>query len=110
MKVTEQSPPRKFTVKEVTISHVADIDLEPDELITFKTESGTEYDIARKDWGFYATPSINGRLTDKGLRTALVSNPEERLYVLLVEPSKMASFDAYCEEQSITVLKWLDET
>lgn len=109
MKVSSQTPPRDFTVKGVTISHVADIDLAPDELITFKTESGAEYDVARKDWGYYATPSINGRLKDMGLRTALVSNPEGRLYVLLVELSKMAAFDAYCTEQTIDVLKWLDD-
>jgi len=108
MKVSSQTPPRRFTVKGVEISHVADIDLAPDELITFKTESGAEYDVARKDWGFYATPSINGRLKDKGFRTALVANPEGRQYVMLIEPAKMASFDAYCREQSIDVLTWLD--
>jgi hypothetical protein len=29
--------------------------------------------------------------------------------VLLVELAKMPSFDAYCAEQTITVLKWLDD-
>ncbi len=109
MKVDRQTPARRFTVKDVEISHVADIELATDELITFKTETGAEYDVARKDWGFYATPSINGRLRDNGFRTALVSNPEGRHYVLLVEQTKMPSFDAYCEQQTITVLKWLDD-
>ena len=63
MKISSKTPPRTFTVKGVDISHVADIDLAPDELITLKTESGAEYDVARKEWGFYATPSINGRLS-----------------------------------------------
>lgn len=109
MKVSPQTPPRTFTVKGVDISHVADIELAPDELITFRTESGAEYDVARKDWGFYATPSVNGRLKDMGLRTALVSNPSGRHYVLLVEISKMDSFEAYCAEQTIEIVKWLDE-
>ena len=109
MKVSPQSPPRTFSVKGVDVCHVADIELAPDELITFKTESGAEYDVARKEWGYYATPSINGRLADMGFRTALVSNPEGRLYILLVEPSKMAAFDAYCAEQGISIVKWLDE-
>jgi hypothetical protein len=37
MKVAPRTPARRFTVKDVEISHVADIDLAPDELITFKT-------------------------------------------------------------------------
>ena len=109
MKISSKTPPRTFTVKGVDISHVADIDLAPDELITLKTESGAEYDVARKEWGFYATPSINGRLVDMGLRTALVSNPEGRLYVLLVELEKMSAFEAYCADQSLDIVNWLDE-
>ena len=33
-----------------------------------------EYDIVKKNWGFYATPSINGRLIKFGYKTCLIKN------------------------------------
>jgi hypothetical protein len=51
------------------------------------TKSGAEYDVAAKDWGFYATPSLNGRLQQFGLRGVLIRNRGTgRYFVLLVEP------------------------
>ena len=55
------------------------IALAPDEQVTFTTEAGGEYDVTRKSWGFYATPSINGRLKTFGLRAALVRNVAGRV-------------------------------
>ena len=49
MKIKQQNPPRRFTVKGVEISHAADIALDADEFVTFTTESGAEYDVARKN-------------------------------------------------------------
>ncbi len=110
MKTDANDPPRRFTVKGVTIAHTADIHLDANEMVTFKTDSGSEYDVTAKSWGFYATPSLNGRLKSKGLRSALVrSNTSGRRYILLVEPDKIDAFDAYCEEQEMTVDVWLDE-
>lgn len=110
MKVEHKAPPRRFSVKGVDLRHVADIALEPDELVTFTTESGAEYDVTRKAWGYYATPSTNGRLREKGLRTALVhSRTTGRRYVLLVEPAKMMDFGVYLEDQALAVEAWLDE-
>ena len=108
MKIDRRDPPRTFHVSGVDISHVADIELDPDELITFKTESGSEWDVSRKSFGWYATPSLNRRLPEHGLRGALVANADGRVAVLLVEPARMDDFDAYCEEQSMRVLTWLD--
>ena len=84
------------------------ITLEPNEQVTFKTESG-EYDLARKDWGFYATPSLNGRLSSFGLRGVLVKNRETgRFFVLLVEKGKESLFDEYCNLENLAVVTWLD--
>ena len=60
--------PREFSVKGVNLRHSADIKLAPDEMVTFQTESGAEFDVATKDWGFYATPSTNGRLKSFGFK------------------------------------------
>ena len=94
--------------------HVADAWLEADEVLTFRTGSGTELDLARKSWGYYTTPSLNARLPEHGLRAALVAGiPREggatdRLYVLLCEAGEEDGFNAYLEEEDMRVVAWLD--
>jgi len=82
--------------------------LEPDEQITFVTESGTEYDVVRKSWGYYATPSLNSRLPSFGLKPVLVRSGD-RFYLLLVENSKEGEFHAYLQRQGMEVMGWLDQ-
>ncbi|WP_454021059.1 class I SAM-dependent methyltransferase [Azospirillum sp. Marseille-Q6669] len=106
-----RTPPRRFTVghadRPINISHVADIGLAPDEQITLVSENGREYDIVRKTWGYYATPSLNGRLAQFGYRSALVESGDRR-YVLLVDRDREGEFRAYLDEQGMRVLAWLD--
>ena len=64
------------------------IQLEPDEQVTFVTDSGSEYDVARKSWGYYATPSLNSRLAGFGLRGVLVRGDDGKAYLFLVEMGK----------------------
>jgi hypothetical protein len=107
MDVRPRVPPRTFAVGGVTIAHAADATLEPDEQITFTTPSGTELDVVRKAWGYYATSS-NRRLRDHGLRMALCANDDGRLAVLLVEDGHEDAFAAYVGEQPMRVVAWLD--
>ena len=112
MKFNPNQPPRVFHVGEggnIAISDMGDIALAPDEQITFVTESGARYDFARKAWGYYATPSINGRLRNEGFKTALVQNEQGRIYVMAVEAARIALFEEYCRVEKQTVLSWLDE-
>lgn len=112
MKIDLREPPRSFTVgaeRALEIRDMADIHLEPNEQVTFVTESGSRHDFVRKDWGFYATPSINGRLKDEGFKTALVQNTNGRIYVMVVEAARRELFDEYCRGHRQTVLRWLDE-
>jgi hypothetical protein len=112
MKSTPRVPPREFTVGhegKIRILHCADVALEPDEQVTFVTESGTAHDVVRKLWGYYATGSLNGRLVEHGLRAALAVNGAGKLYVLLVERGKEADFEAYLEEEQQRLLTWLDQ-
>ena len=111
MKFDEKRPPRVFQVGNVEKFPMRDcgtMRLEPDEQVTFVTESGAEYDLARKDWGFYATPSLNGRLATFGLRAVLVKNPSNRYFVLLVEKGKQPAFDAYVKSEQLTIVCWMD--
>ena len=111
MKITEQNPPRVFRTgraQPIDLRDCARIQLAADEQVTFVTESGAEYDVARKDWGFYATPSLNGRLASFGLRAVLVRNPGGRYFVLLVEKAKQADFDAYVNSERLAIMCWMD--
>jgi hypothetical protein len=111
MNITAKNPPRKFEVGfeiKRTIKDCAHIELDHDEQVTFKTESGSEYDVTRKDWGFYATPSLNGRLTDHNLNSVLVKNRNNRYFILLVESGKESIFENYLREEQLNIVTWLN--
>jgi hypothetical protein len=112
MKLDPKQPPRRFRVgiADLELRHVADIDLEPDEMVTLTSESGHEYDLTRKDWGYYATPSLGGRLRRHGLRAVLMRNVDTRqCFVVLVEDGKEAAWRAYNAAERQEVVLWLDE-
>jgi len=112
MKFSPKNPPRRFEVGHDVRFELQDCGtayMQPDEQITFVTESGSEYDVVRKDWGFYATPSLNARLPQCGLHGALVVNhASRRYYVLLVENGKEEQFADYCSRVRLRVVAWLD--
>ncbi len=112
MKIREVQPPRKFEVgrdKKTVMSDCAHIELAPDEQVTFLGVDGTEYDVARKSWGFYATPSTNSRLKKFNVRAVLVHNEAEQYFVLLVEPNKITEFTNYLATEKMNVVAWLDD-
>ena len=112
MKIKRNEPPREFECgfgPKVTMKDCAHIELDADEQITLVTERGGEYDVARKNWGFYATPSINGRLTRFGFRTALVKNRLGQFFIMLVEHGGESDFELYLIDEGLTVSGWLDE-
>ena len=113
MKVQKKDPLRVFTVgvhADTPIADTADIHLDENEQVTFVTDAGRRYDVVRKAWGFYATPSINRRLREEGFRTALVRNGQGLLYLMVVEAGKQDLFEAYCKREQQDVVEWLDGT
>lgn len=111
MKFEAKNPPRQFEVGydvKGTISDCGTMRLAADEQITFVTEAGGEYDVTRKDWGFYATPSLNGRLAGFNLRGVLVKNRVNRFFVMLVERGKEESFEGYVKQEPLEIVAWLD--
>lgn len=109
MRIDHKTPPRRFRVGDgaIELAHVADVGLDADEQVTFVGASGSEFDVVRKAWGYYATPSLNGRLPAHGLRPALCAGGD-RLYLLLCETGAEAEFAAYLDAQSMRVLHWFD--
>lgn len=112
MKFEPKNPPRRFAVGNALKFDMKDcgtLVLDPDEQITLMTPGGAEFDVARKDWGFYATPSLNGRLMQFGLRGVLIKNRGTgRYFVLLVEQGREDAFDVYCNQENLVVITWLD--
>jgi hypothetical protein len=113
MKIIKNDPPRTFEAgfdKKTAIKDCGTIELSSDEQVTFITGRGNEYDLVRKNWGFYATPSLNGRLLKFNLRAVLVKNRANLFYVLLVEKGMEESFQNYAETERLTLISWLDAT
>jgi hypothetical protein len=111
MKVEPVVPPRVFQTgrkQQIRITDCARIALEADEQVTFVTPSGAEYDVARKNWGFYATPSLDARLAHFNLRGALVKNSAGRHFLFLVERGWEADCQRYMDAEQIQVVAWLD--
>jgi hypothetical protein len=111
MKIDVKDPPREFVVGHGSVIRMRDcahIELAPDEQVTFTTAGGAEYDVAKKSWGFYATPSTNARLARFGLRAALAKSWENKYFVYLVERGKEDEFQAYLDSERNRVVAWLD--
>ena len=110
MKLKVIDPPRSFTVghSRINLKDCAHIRLNPDEQVTFVTESGAEYDVARKSWGYYATPSLNGRLMRFGIRTALVKGEDGKFFMHLIERGKEKEYEQYKQTENLTVVCWMD--
>ena len=100
---------RVFSVKGHEINDLGKILLDKNELITFKTQSGKNFDFVAKEWGFYVTPSMNDRLKKEGFKTALVVNEIDQLYIMAIEEDKLDIFNEYLKNnQHNKVICWLD--
>lgn len=111
MRFSENFPARRFSVglgEPLTISDCGRLELAPDEQVTFVTPSGGEYDLTAKEWGFYATPSLNGRLSRFGLRAVLVRNRLGQYFVLLLESGREENFFDYLDGERLQIIAWLD--
>jgi hypothetical protein len=114
MRFDAKEPPRVFVVGNagpIEMKDCGTLRLAADEQVTLVTESGAEFDVARKDWGFYATPSVNGRLQAFGLRAVLIQNRgTKRYFVLLVERGREVSFERYLDVENLRIVHWLDSS
>ena len=112
MKTFFLDKPREYEVgikSKCIIKDQGKISLDKDEQVTFVNSIKDEYDVARKEWGYYATPSINKRLKNFNFSTALVKNNQTNLfYIMLVENEKKEEFYNYINADDMIVVCWLD--
>jgi len=74
MKTSFLNPPRRFDpdgTGRFAVLDAGGIELAADEQVTFCSVTGSEYDVTRKAWGYYATPSLNARLPAKAKATTV---------------------------------------
>ena len=94
----------------MAISDYGKVNLNPNDMVSFKTDSGAECDFTAKPWGFYLASSLNQRLKKEGFKVALVVNGQGKLYLNAVEASKMDLFKEYlAANQNSRVICWLDD-
>ena len=80
------------------------IKIKEDEQYTFIDTNNNEYDVACKEWGFYVTPSFQGRCKKFGLRPVLINTSE----VKLVDKNKLNEFKKFINKNNIKNIEWLD--
>ena len=104
--------PRIFKVgvrKKISIMEVGFLYLKDNEQITIVNENKKNFDFVKKNWGYYATPSINGRLKKEGFKTALVKNKSNKYYIMVVDKKKTKIFKDYCKIENQKIIEWIDE-
>ncbi len=110
MKINKKNKPRLFNVgfdKTFVIKDFGKIYLNAHEQLTF-VNGKQEYDFSKTDWGYYSTPSINGRLKYNDFRVYLVKNVYGKIYLLTVQNSKISSFKNYYTNEHIKIILRLD--
>lgn len=105
---------RKFLVgkkKEIELTDKGSIFLKNNENISIHFNKKINYDIAKKNWGFYPIPSLNKRLKKFSLKAAIVENINfKTFFILLVldNKKKIKDFKKYCLKEDLKFIAWLN--
>ncbi len=110
MKIKKNKIARKFKVgiTKITLKDLGKIYLNKNEQVTFIRKK-SEFDIVKKSWGYYATPSINKRLKKFNFRTFITKNSQKSVYVMIVHKDKFKDFKKYLKGEKIKILKEITE-
>jgi len=106
MKIKINKKPRKFTVglKSTILKDLGKIYLNNNEQLTF-VKKKSQYDLVKKDWGYYATPSVNKRLKNFKFRTFITENSFKSIYIMIVHKEKIKNFRKYLRADKIKIIK-----
>jgi hypothetical protein len=106
MKIKKKN--RKYCVGSTKIRDVANIVLKNNEQITLmENNKDFQYDICKKDWGYYALPSLNWRLKKFNLKTYIVNDcKNNKLFIHLVKKSKLKKHEKYLKSQNMKIIDW----
>ena len=111
MKIKIKKKPRIFNVNvgnsKIQLNDTASIMLKKNEQVTFKY-LGSEYDVAKKDWGYYATPSINKRLKKFRYECALIKNSQNKFFLCFINKDMKKKFMLYLKKDGQKIVCWLN--
>lgn len=112
MRVSKRN--RKFRVgksKDITLVDKGSIFLNNNDNISIHFNKKINFDVAKKNWGFYPLPSINKRLKKFKLNTVLVESKNFDTYFIMVvidNKSRIKHFKNYCKKENIKIIAWLN--
>lgn len=112
MKLNLNKQKRVFAVgkkQDILIEDLGGIKLNNNELLSLTCSGDARHEVVAKNWGFYATQSVNKRLREYRVKTALAKNNDNTVYVLLVSEDKLEQFEQYCVSEGLEVIFWLDK-
>lgn len=96
-------PSKEF---DIVINEKAKIYLQDNEQITLIDKFNNEYDIVKKPWGYYSTPSINKRLLKNNYHAYLVQNINNKtIFLFTVLKNKKEMMRKYIKKVGIKILK-----
>jgi len=102
---------RSFNVgvkNDIKIKHIKNIYLNSNEQITFISKKNREYDFVKKNWGYYATPSINGRLKKFNFITYLIKNKiTNKKFIFVVYKEKKHLLKKYLKKEKLEIISLL---
>ena len=101
---------RNFKVKNNKINKTGDIILKNNELVSFtEDKKKNEYDIVKKNWGYYVSSSINNRLKSNNFKIALIKNEQDKFFLCAVDSHKLDVFKKYVKKDNQKIVKWLNQ-
>ena len=94
--------PSKYS--EIVLKDCGKIILNDNEQVTFsdKYKKNNDYDVTKKDWGYYATPSINSRLK----KNIVINKTTKFFYIMLVYKNKKHIFLRYLKKENLKIISW----
>tara|TARA_B110000211_G_C14048149_1_gene539957 strand:- start:985 stop:1365 length:381 start_codon:yes stop_codon:yes gene_type:complete len=112
MKIIKKN--RKFVVgksKDITLTDKGSVYLSNNDNISIYFDKNINFDVAKKNWGFYPLPSINKRLKNFRLKAVLVESKNFNTYFIMLvvdNIKKIKDFSKYCKKENIKIITWLN--
>lgn len=96
---------RSWTVgnkKDIIITEKLKIKLNDNEQVSFVgNKRKTNYEICKKNWGYYISPSIDKRLKNYGHVVYITKNKKGQVYLMAVNLKKINKFILYCKKEKL---------
>ena len=99
--------PSKYS--DIVLKDCGKIILNDNEQLTFsdKYNKKNDYDVTKKNWGYYATPSINGSLKKNNFISYIVLNKSTNLFfIMIVHKNKKNLFLKYLKKENLKIVTW----